>query len=110
MILYGNKTRYCTSSAEWSGTPPVCSEISCPYLSRPPNCDLDLTSSSYNSIAEYKCHNGYKFTSFQNNEFKRRCTENGNWDKFEPTCERTFFLPNKLVALKSLKKLFLSKK
>jgi hypothetical protein len=92
VALYGEKTRQCLASTEWSGVPPTCVEIMCPYLSRPTNCDLIQTGSGYNSIAEYTCHFGYRFASnitlALNGLFRRRCNESALWDFYEPTCER----------------------
>lgn len=86
-ISHGSKTRVCQSDGEWSGIMPTCQEIICPYLPTPDNCDLALNGSVLNSVAEYKCHYGFKFKDVNATLFRRKCQRNFTWDGYEPVCE-----------------------
>lgn len=88
-IMYGDQKRICQSDMKWSGVAPTCQEIICPYLPRPSNCDLVQNGSSLNSLAEYRCHYGYKFKDVVTSVVRRRCTKNSTWDHSEPFCQRT---------------------
>lgn len=91
MISHGDQIRTCTETMEWTGIPPICQEIICPVLPRPDNCDITYRGFGFNSIVEYRCFFGYKFVNEVDPIFNRTCTANGQWDKYDPVCQRMQF-------------------
>jgi hypothetical protein len=108
VLAHGDESRRCTNTMEWSGAAPVCVRIRCGQLLlfsqaearkhslavAAANCDIFQHGTTYEAHVDYKCHYGYRFYDHTikaystNSKHRRVCNESGQWDSFEPTCER----------------------
>ena len=52
-----------------------------------PNTDVQYTSTTYQSVAAYKCRSGYELGN-QTPSLTRECQANGTWTGSTPVCNR----------------------
>lgn len=78
---------YCNVSGIWSPPDTLsklrCDPIKCPELQNPVNGLVDYTERTFESIAHYKCNDGYAMTQ---GEAVRICQGNGKWSGKEVEC------------------------
>ncbi|XP_064386873.1 sushi, von Willebrand factor type A, EGF and pentraxin domain-containing protein 1-like [Halichondria panicea] len=90
--LVGEAMRTCGSEGTWSGSAPVCQQITCSDLSTLANGDINYGAGSTNSrpvdtVATYSCNFGYTI----NGGSTRTCESDGNdkvWSGSPPTCQQ----------------------
>ncbi|XP_062573394.1 sushi, von Willebrand factor type A, EGF and pentraxin domain-containing protein 1-like [Saccostrea cucullata] len=90
----GNLSRTCMLDGQWSGDPPVCSEILCPALTDPTDGTVVLSSGrSVNDEAVYNCNSGFEITD---GNLTRTCLDTGIWNGIAAVCTEVFcpILPN----------------
>ena len=56
--------------------------IDCGSLGNPENGMVSVSTTTYNSVANYSCNTGYNLTG----EMSRTCLDTGLWSGSEPTC------------------------
>jgi len=79
----GKDSRSCLPDGSWTGPTPKCNLIVCPQLGHIKNGRLLFNETSYSSIVEYQCDNGYELDGFA----KRNCTAGRLWTGSEPICK-----------------------
>ncbi len=61
----------------------VTAVVDCGSLNDPTDGRVQLTTTTYNSMAEYACNTGYNL----NGSSIRTCREDGEWSGNQPTCQ-----------------------
>lgn len=56
--------------------------VDCGPLEQPRNGHVDFILTTYQSLANYSCNNGYKIQNISS----RMCQADGNWSGTEPVC------------------------
>jgi len=87
-ILWGNSTRLCDSSGQWTGQAPNCRPISCGDPPMLPHSAVALLNGStmWKSLAVYSCLPGYKTLKSTKTQSESICQENGSWSLVEFPC------------------------
>ncbi|XP_023349201.1 uncharacterized protein LOC111717966 isoform X3 [Eurytemora carolleeae] len=87
-ILWGNSTRVCDESGEWTGHPPTCRPISCGEPPMLPKSAVALLNGSaqWRSIAQYSCLPGYQFMDGITNVRESACQDTGAWSAVTFSC------------------------
>ena len=98
--LVGSSVGTCLSNGSWSVASPECLLVDCGELVAPANGDRigDLT--TFDSVVEFRCDDGYELVGSS----QRRCQVNGTWTGTETTCRRkektlSFFIVFSFVFL-----------
>ncbi|XP_072686631.1 E-selectin isoform X1 [Canis lupus baileyi] len=77
----------CTSTGEWSASPPACNVVECSALTNPANGVMDCLQSSgnfpWNMTCTFECEEGFELMGPK----RLQCTSSGNWDNRKPTCK-----------------------
>jgi formylglycine-generating enzyme required for sulfatase activity len=80
----GTSSRTCDSTGTWTGTPAICSPVSCGVLSNPPNGSVSLPDgSTLGATAQYRCDAGYALAGPET----RTCQAVGTWSGVATLCE-----------------------
>ncbi len=61
--------------------------VDCGVLSNPANGMVDVSTTTFGSIANYTCNPGYVITGVNN----RSCGSDKEWSDIPPNCERKFY-------------------
>ena len=93
---YRSLRRVCQSDGTWSSTEPTCELVDC---GRPPliaNGRVDVESTTYESVANYTCHQGFRLIGPES----LMCGDRGEWQPATPFCygengQKTFKNPLK---------------
>lgn len=87
-VVSGSSTRSCQADGSWSGSQPVCAQVTCPSLTAIANGAVPDCTSGFaaESICTYQCNTGYEIGSGQSS---RTCDGTAQtWSGIEPTCVR----------------------
>ncbi|XP_064629688.1 sushi, von Willebrand factor type A, EGF and pentraxin domain-containing protein 1-like isoform X2 [Lineus longissimus] len=79
----GDLIRNCSIEGTWTGTLPICREVSCGNPTSIQRGFVMYNGVAYGDIAIYKCDDGYKLTGGSE---KRNCLANGTWSGGAPSC------------------------
>jgi len=87
-ILWGNSTRLCDSTGQWTGLAPRCRPISCGDPPMLPHSAVALLNGStqWKSLAVYSCLPGYTTLSSTDPRSESICQENGSWSLVDLSC------------------------
>ena len=64
----------------------MCAAIDCGPLSIPQNAIINMTTTTFPSMAVYSCETGYDL----NGPSTRMCQPDGNWSRLEISCTRKY--------------------
>ncbi|GBL73816.1 CUB and sushi domain-containing protein 1 [Araneus ventricosus] len=86
--IKGSDYRYCLSTGQWSGDPPICEPILCDDLDDLEHGNIRITHDNdgpplEGAVAIYKCSEGYKLEG----PFTRNCLKDGSWSGKDPQCK-----------------------
>ncbi|ESO92606.1 hypothetical protein LOTGIDRAFT_233055 [Lottia gigantea] len=80
--LVGDKIRRCLDSLTWSGQAVMCKPVQCPDSFNVPNGRVEISGTSFGSLASYICDVGYNLNGDQD----RVCDELGVWSGSSSSC------------------------
>ncbi|XP_027481775.1 beta-2-glycoprotein 1 isoform X3 [Zalophus californianus] len=83
--LNGSSSARCTEEGKWNVDPPVCTQVKCPFPSRPDNGFVKYPAKQtlyYKDKAIYDCHDTFVLDGPQEVE----CSKFGNWSA-QPSCK-----------------------
>ena len=78
----GDLTRTCGPDGDWTGSAATCAPVDCGDLSAPANGRVDVSETTFESIATYVCDAGYDLAGATS----RTCLSSGSWSDSAPTC------------------------
>ncbi|XP_071138545.1 beta-2-glycoprotein 1-like [Mytilus edulis] len=82
----GDLIRQCQDDKAWSGSPPVCEEVSCPDLAQVNSATITAeTGKNYQGKITYACNTGYELKS---GDLTRQCQDDKAWSGSPPVCGR----------------------
>ena len=85
--LIGSQRLNCRHEGNWNGSVPACKVVSCGPPPRLANSSVSSNSTTYGSIAYYRCQSGFEDSSGSDN-LSKTCDSYGLWSGPESSCQK----------------------
>ncbi|XP_074662866.1 CUB and sushi domain-containing protein 1-like [Tubulanus polymorphus] len=82
-LVSGDVFRFCFSNRTWSGSSPVCKDMSCPKPEPLDHGTVSFNGTQYWDSVVYTCDVSYRIV---NGDSQRFCSGDNNWTGKKPTC------------------------
>ena len=85
--LVGASRLKCRHDGHWNGSAPICRVVSCDFPPLVANASISANSTTYGSVAYYRCHSGFEHSS-GSGPVTRMCDSNGLWTGPALSCQK----------------------